>query len=99
MLSFNLPSALSTLRTHYRNKSRAEEVIFASATEVSLGIQVAVAIYMAHASYGRVPRVDWANFFDGEWQRYRSDEWAVFRGVVCWVAPGLAAGIVGCPEV
>lgn len=99
MLSFNLPSALSTQRTHYRNKSRAEEVIFASATEVSLGIQVAVAIYMAHASYGRVPRVDWANFFDGEWQRYRSDEWAVFRGVVCWVAPGLAAGVVGCPEV
>lgn len=95
MLSFNLPSALSALYAQYRIAAQWDQGVAASAAD-SLMLQCGVSLFMAHASYGRVPDVDWANFFDGKWERYRTDEWAFAREVMCWVAPGLAGRVVNC---
>jgi hypothetical protein len=96
MLSFNLPSALLGLYAQYQVAVRWDRGVTASASE-SLLLQCGVSLFMAHASYGRVPDVDWANFFDGKWRRWRTDEWDVVRRVVCWAVPGLAGQVVRCP--
>jgi hypothetical protein len=96
MLSFNLPSAVSALHAQHRIAVQWDQGVNSSAAD-SLMLQCGISLFMVHASYGRVPDVDWANFFDGKWERYRTDEWAVIRRVLCWAAPGLAGRVVNCP--
>jgi len=96
MLSLNLPSALSALYIQSRIRVRGEEEFFSAVTEGSLTFQLVMSLYLAHARYGGVPDVDTAIFLDGKWERYRTDEFFAVRGMMCWLAPGLAARFVTC---
>ena len=98
MLLFNLPSAFFALRSQSTIRARGEEEFFAEVTEGSLGVQLGMSLYLAYSGYGRIPLVDWAAFRDGEWRRFHHDEWAVARGFMCWLAPGMAERVVNCSD-